>query len=154
MVISQNQQPSLQILTLDIAWPILAALIFIAFFAGTVRGFAGFGDALIFLPLAGFLVPPITAFFLFMVIAAAGPFVLVYDALKTAPTRIYGIISAFMVVFLPLGFWLLTIMDADIFRALTSLLALALVFLMAVLSSPLCLCQFYGRSFGYWWSHF
>lgn len=132
MGISRNPQPSLLTLTLDIAWPILAVLIFIAFLAGTVRGFAGFGDALIFLPLAGFLVQPITALFLFMAIAVWGPIPLVRDAVKTAPFRIYGTISALMIIFLPIGFWLLTIMDADYFRALTATLALVLVFLMVV----------------------
>lgn len=131
-MISQNPQQSSQTLTLDIAWPVLAALITIAFTAGTVRGFAGFGDALIFLPLAGFLVQPITALFLFMAIAAPGSILLVRDAIKTAPLRIYGTISTLMIVFLPIGFWLLTKMDADIFRALTASLALILVFLMVV----------------------
>ena len=132
MQISRNLQLSLLILTLDLAWPILLALIVLAFGAGTVRGFAGFGDALIFLPLAGMLVAPITSLFLFMLIASPGPIPLVKEAVKTAPFRIYGTISALMLLFLPLGFWLLSMMEADYFRALTASLALTLAILMFV----------------------
>ena len=51
----------------------LYLLVFAVILAGLVRGFAGFGTAMIYMPIAGTVLPPVWALAAMMVFDALGP---------------------------------------------------------------------------------
>jgi uncharacterized protein len=98
---------------------------------GLVRGFTGFGTALVYVPVAAKVLGPVEAVvsMLFLDILAAA-------TLTPAALRIANRGEAFRmslggVVMLPVGVWLLTIADPAAFRWIVSLLALGLLVLLA-----------------------
>lgn len=93
--------------------------------AGVVRGFAGFGTAMIFLPFASAVLPPVHALLAMMVMDLVGPLPLVPRALRDATRRHLVWLSLGMVWTLPLGLILLTHMKAEVYRTVLSLVILA-----------------------------
>jgi uncharacterized membrane protein YfcA len=100
---------------------------FAAFVAGLVRGFTGFGTAMIFLPVAGQLLPPITALTVLTVMDFFGPILLVSKAFKDARKSDLIRLLVPMALVLPFALWLLSYADPKIFRYLISLLAICLL---------------------------
>lgn len=112
--------------TLD--WAIVAAA---AFLAGLVRGFSGFGAAMIFMPPAAAILTP----------SVAAPILLIVDGLLTLPlippawrrcnlaevaqVAIPGVLAA------PLGVYLLVTLDAEFLRTGIALVVLALTAALA-----------------------
>jgi len=107
-----------------------ALLIGVVVVAGLVRGFSGFGAALIFMPVASSLIDPRLAagVFLFVDAIVALPLVVrgigVCDWRTVWPAALGGVMLA------PLGAWVLAGGDVLVLRWAISLLALALLGLM------------------------
>ncbi len=107
-ILAQYQSP-------ETLWLVLTILI-----AGLVRGFAGFGSALIYIPIASLFMPPAQVIFALMIFDFPGQLPLVKDAFKNAhmPEVLRLTLGAAFGV--PLGVWLLTQVDPYIFRWLVS----------------------------------
>ena len=105
-----------------LVWLILAATL-----AGVVRGFSGFGTAMIFLPVAGQILDPISALILLMVMDVIGPLPKVPQALKDGHPGDIARLGVGLFVAYPIGIAILTVTDPDFFRYSVSFVALALL---------------------------
>lgn len=108
-----------------LAWLGLAALA-----AGVVRGFSGFGTAMVFMPVAGQVLSPVTALVAMAVMDLVGPLPHVPRALKHAHRRDIVRLCAGLVVALPLGLWVLVSIRPEMFRYGVSLISLGLLVLL------------------------
>ncbi len=97
------------------------------FVAGVVRGFSGFGSAMVFLPVAGQFLSPIVALTVLTVMDAFGPLLAVPKALQDARKPDFLRLVLAMIVVFPMALWLLTQTDPAIFRYLVSIMALFLL---------------------------
>ncbi len=102
----------------------------VAFLAGIVRGFAGFGTAMIFLPVATRVVEPVWAIIILMVMDAIGPLPMIPRALRDGHPRDLMRLFAGTVVALPAGLAVLFWVDPAVFRIAVSVLSLALLVLL------------------------
>lgn len=98
-----------------------------AMLAGLVRGFAGFGTAMVFLPIAGQFVSPFWALSIMVVMDVIGPLPTVPRALRDGHPRDVLRLSAGMLVTLPLGVWVLTLLATEQFRYAVSIISLVLL---------------------------
>ncbi len=108
----------------DLALLLLACAVF---GAGAIRGFAGFGDALFFLPLAGLVLSPVETIMVFVLVAVFGPLPLIKNAWEIADKSIAKPLLIVMAVTTPIGFFILTQLSPDIFRTILSFMAIAVV---------------------------
>ena len=108
--------------TLDLAWIIFGALL-----AGLVRGFSGFGTAMIFLPVASSVVSPIWALTIMVVMDVIGPLPNVPRALRDGHPRDVVRLALGMLVALPAGVLLLSMMAPDAYRYAVSIISLVLL---------------------------
>jgi uncharacterized membrane protein YfcA len=115
-----------------LATPGLVWVICITLVAALVYGFAGFGSALVFMPLATIFLPPPLAIAAFSLSALASLFTVFPGAWQVADKRQTLMIVAMSLVFLPVGLWLLTLAPAVAIR--TAVCALTLVTLAALLA--------------------
>ena len=98
-----------------------------AFTAGLVRGFSGFGTAMVFLPVAGQFLPPITALTVCAIMDFFGPLVLIPRLAKDIRfSELWRLVLAMALVF-PFALWALSKSDPDLFRYLVSCVALVLL---------------------------
>lgn len=97
------------------------------FLAATVRGFAGFGTALVYLPLAAQVLSPFQAITTLVVFDLIGPLPLVRRAVRDCETRDLVRLVSGLVLALPLGLYALTMIPPEIFRYGVSIIALALL---------------------------
>ena len=99
--------------------------------AGIVRGFSGFGTAMIFLPVAGKYFEPVTAIIILTIMDLCGPVLIVPRALRDAykPDLLRLIVG--MIITLPIALYFLLNMETELFRYIVSILALILVFVLA-----------------------
>lgn len=119
--------------------PLLAALqtpglgwLFLAVMAaGLVRGFSGFGSALIIMPAAAAVLPPVQAIIFLTAVELLGPLPNLPAAWRQGAPREVGAMLLAAALALPLGLWGLTRMDPTSFGWLVSLLVLALLPLIA-----------------------
>lgn len=102
----------------------LAWLAFAAFFAGAVRGFTGFGTALVFMPIAGQFMSPIWAIVTLTAMESIGPLPNVIPAWRRADLRQVGLLALACAIALPMGLILLTRMDASLFQIIVCGLAI------------------------------
>ena len=96
--------------------------------AGIVRGFSGFGTALVYLPFAGQVLPPFSALASLLVKDLTVPLIHVPRALREGQPRDVlrlGLGAAFGV---PLGVFALSLVHPDVFRWGVSLVSLGLLF--------------------------
>lgn len=107
-------------------WLALAALL-----AGAVRGFAGFGSGLVFMPVAGAVLPPAQAVVALVVMDVLGPVPNLPNALRTGDLREIGRLGLGMAAGLPLGLAALVWVAPETFRWGVSLIALATVAALA-----------------------
>lgn len=106
------------------ATPGLGWLIGAAALAGLVRGFTGFGAALIYAPVAGIFLPPPEVVLTLVVMDLAGVTLLVRRALATAERRDVLILIAGAVALMPVGLSVLSVLPRDAVRwAVASLAA-------------------------------
>lgn len=101
-----------------------------ALLAGVVRGFSGFGTAMVYLPFAGQLLPPVWTLATLLVIDLFGPVPALPRALRDGHPRDVLRLSAGAFIGLFLGTLLLTAMRPDLFRYAVSLISLVLLPLM------------------------
>jgi uncharacterized protein len=106
-------------------WLILGTVL-----AGFVRGFSGFGTALIFMPVAGQLMPPLWALTVLVVMDVFGPIPNLPRARKDGNLREVALLTVAMALALPLGLMVLTAIRPEIFRYAVSLLAILVPILL------------------------
>lgn len=102
-------------------WPLAG----IAALAGLVRGFTGFGAAMVFVPLAALYLPPIAVIVALMIMDVGGSLMLARGAIPQAQGREVGGLFAGAVVGLPLGVLLLERADPQAFRWIVPAIVLA-----------------------------
>jgi hypothetical protein len=100
--------------------------------AGLVYGFAGFGSALVFMPLATLVVSPPVAVAAFSLSALASLFTVVPGAWKVAERRTVWVMIAACLVFTPLGVAALRLAPAETIR--TAIAVMTLVTLAALVA--------------------
>jgi len=127
------------LVTFDLAW-----ITFGATLAGLVRGFSGFGTAMIFLPVASSVVSPIWALTIMVVMDVIGPLPNVPRALRDGHPGDVARMALGMVLVLPVGVMVLSMMAPEGFRYAVSIIALILLAALimglryrGVLSKPL-----------------
>ncbi|RKT34636.1 hypothetical protein BXY70_0655 [Roseovarius halotolerans] len=99
--------------------------------AGIVRGFTGFGTALIFVPVAGIFLPPAVIVAVMMLTGLASSGALIPRAWGQADRREVGLLAFAALLTVPIGLWLMARLDAQMVRwivaAVAGLTLLALV---------------------------
>ena len=105
----------------------LTFLAFGALVAGVVRGFAGFGTAMIYLPVAAQVLSPFAALTTLMVKDIIAPLMHIPRALRDGqPGDVVRLVLS-AALFVPVGVWVLSIVHPDVFRWGVSLVALSLL---------------------------
>lgn len=122
----------LEALQSALATPGLIWVIGFGMMAALVYGFAGFGSALIFMPLATIFLPPPLAIAAFSLSALGSLFTVFPGAWKSADKRATLMIVAMSLVFMPVGIYLLRILPEVTIR--TGVCVLTLLTLAALLS--------------------
>ncbi|MDO9525148.1 MAG: sulfite exporter TauE/SafE family protein [Gemmobacter sp.] len=115
-----------------LALPGLWVLALAVTLAGLVRGFAGFGSGLVYMPIAGAVLPPAQAVAVLVLIDLIGPMANVPGALRNGAGREVLILVGGMLVGVPLGIWALLALSPESFRWGTSLLGLTTVAALAL----------------------
>jgi uncharacterized membrane protein YfcA len=108
----------------------LVWLIAAVFVAGIVRGFSGFGTAMVYLPVAAQFVSPIWAITTMVIFDMFGPLPLVPRAVRDGNVRDSFRLAAGMIVAVPIGITALSLMPAEVFRYVASG---AIMFLLVLL---------------------
>lgn len=101
-----------------------------AFIAGIVRGFSGFGTAMVFMPVAASVLSPISALVTLTVMDMIGPLPNVPRAWRVANRGDLMRLWFGMALALPVGLFLLTRVSPELFRYGVSLIALVLLVLL------------------------
>lgn len=98
-----------------------------AVIGGLVRGFSGFGTAMVFLPVAAQVVPPFEALTILIVMDLIGPVPNIRRALRDGHPADVMRLSVGAVLALPLGVLVLSLIPPEAFRYAVSLLSLGLL---------------------------
>lgn len=101
-----------------------------AFVAGIVRGFSGFGTAMIYLPIAGLVFSPVWALITLVIMDLVGPLPNMPRALRDGHPRDLARLALGALVALPLGVLLLGAMSPEVFRYGVSTITLLLLVLL------------------------
>lgn len=101
-----------------------------ALLAGLVRGFAGFGTAMIYLPVAGQVLDPFTALTTLIVMDLTAPLIHVPRALRDGHPGDVVRLGLGAALAIPLGVWALMQVAPEVFRWGVSLVALGLLALL------------------------
>ena len=109
------------------ATPGLGYLALAAFVAGVVRGFAGFGTAMVYMPVAATILPPVEALTTLIVKDLIAPLIHVPRALREGHPKDVLRLGVGAAVAVPLGVFFLSIAPADVFRYAVSFLSLSLL---------------------------
>lgn len=128
-----------EILSQTLAMTGLWALCLIYLAAGVVRGFTGFGTALIVVPVAGIYLAPEQILIMIAISGILSNFFLVPSAWHDADRREVGVLAGAALLGMPLGIWLIAAIDATTIRWVVAVIAA--VTLVAVVSG----WQFQGR---------
>lgn len=110
-----------------LAMPGLWLLVLAAVMAGLVRGFTGFGTAMVYLPVAGQVLDPVPALVTLVIIDFIGPIPAVPRAIREGHPRDVLRLVGGLVVGAPIGVAILLVLSPDIFRTAVSLISLALL---------------------------
>lgn len=102
-----------------------------AFLAGLVRGFAGFGTAMVFLPVAAQFLSPFGAILTLIFMDLLAPLPVLRPAWREVHRPDLGRLLAGCALVLPLGLWLLAQVSPEVFRYGVSLLALGMLAILA-----------------------
>ena len=108
-----------------IHWLVLAVVV-----AGLVRGFSGFGSAMIIMPVASSILPPAQAVLFMLSAELIGPLPNLRAALRDGTPRDVGLLGVGAILALPLGLWGLTQFDPDLFGWCVSAVVLGLLALL------------------------
>ncbi len=108
----------------------LAVIVFAAFLGGIVRGFSGFGTALIFLPIATPYLGPFGALIGLTIMDIFGPLPNVRRAWGAVDRGdLFRLVSG-CAIMLPIGLWVLTQVEPEVFRYAVSLLAILMLIIL------------------------
>ncbi len=110
----------------------LAVIIFAALLGGIVRGFSGFGTALVFLPLATPHLGPFGALIALTIMDILGPIPNLRRAWSAVDKRDLVRLLIGCAAVLPAGLWLLTQVAPDVFRYAVSILALLMLAILVL----------------------
>lgn len=99
-----------------LATPGLIWLVLTISVAGIVRGFTGFGTALIFVPVAGICLPPVAVIGVMTVTGIFSNAAVLPRAWPQAHRREVGLLALAAVVTVPIGLWLLGLIDREVIR--------------------------------------
>lgn len=113
-------------LAIDGLWLLIGA----ALVAGVVRGFAGFGTAMVYLPAAAQVLGPFEALTTLVIMDIAGPLIHVPRALRDGHPSDVLRLGAGALIFVPLGVWVLSLVEPEVFRYGVSIIALVLLALL------------------------
>jgi uncharacterized protein len=114
-------------MSLPFDFPILAALVCLAFAAGLVRGFAGFGAAMIYVPAASLMVGPQIAVIILWTMDTIPSLPIVLPALKRTDWKSVLPVAAGYAATVGIGVWFLKHGDTALLRWLISGFILATV---------------------------
>ena len=112
----------------------LPLLIVAVFLAGLVRGFAGFGTAMVFVPIAATVISPVWAIIIMITFDLFGPVALLPRAWRDGEPRDVGLLGIGAVIGLSIGIYFLTRMEPNSFRWLVSGLSMTMLVLLISLS--------------------
>ncbi|GLR89349.1 sulfite exporter TauE/SafE family protein [Bradyrhizobium iriomotense] len=114
----------------DVSLATAMAICAVAFVSSTARGFSGFGSALIFMPLASSVAPPrlVAALLLIIDFVAAAP--LLPDAWRKADRKATAVIVLGALIGVPVGTYLLSVLDPVTTRWIISCFVAALLLLL------------------------
>ncbi|MEM9523984.1 MAG: sulfite exporter TauE/SafE family protein, partial [Pseudomonadota bacterium] len=104
-------------------WPLLAG----AGLSGLVRGFSGFGTAMIFIPIAAQVLPPIWVLTAMVVMDIFGPLPAVPQALREGQLGDIARLGLATLICLPFGVFVLKTLPFDTFRYGVSIITLMLL---------------------------
>ncbi|WP_371171445.1 sulfite exporter TauE/SafE family protein [Aliiroseovarius sp. 2305UL8-7] len=113
-----------------LALPGLGWLVLAAFAAGLVRGFSGFGTALIFLPIAAQVIDPVWAITVLIVMDVAGPAPAIPRALKDGHPKDLMRLLGGTALALPFGLAALFAIDPEVFKLVVSAVSLVMLALL------------------------
>ncbi|WP_306115174.1 MULTISPECIES: sulfite exporter TauE/SafE family protein [unclassified Roseovarius] len=105
------------------ATPGLFWIILVISLAGIVRGFSGFGTALIFVPVAGIFLPPQTVIAVMALTGIASTAALIPRAWRQAARAEVGLLALAAMLTVPVGLWILTILDQITVRWIVAFIA-------------------------------
>ena len=105
-------------------------LILGATLAGLVRGFSGFGTAMVFIPIAGQVLSPIATLTVLFVMDLIGPIPNIPRALRDGQLVDVSRLFVGSLIGAPIGVYLLTLMSEDIFRLSGASFSLLLLLLL------------------------
>lgn len=105
-------------------------LVITALVAGLVRGFSGFGTAMVYLPIAGQILPPFEALTTLMIMDLVGPLPNMPRAIRISDKRDIMRLSLGALVAVPLGVLVLGLIEPEVFRYGVSLVAIILLGLL------------------------
>ena len=114
-------------LSTALAMPGLWMLVGTVFAAGLVRGFAGFGTGMVYLPVAAQVLPPIWAIVTVIVFDIFGPLVIARRALRDAHVPDLARLFGGTALGLPIGLTILFLVSEGVFQTAVSVLALTLL---------------------------
>lgn len=106
-----------------LATPGLIWLILTIGVAGIVRGFSGFGTALVFVPVAGIFLSATDVIAVITLTGIASMAALLPRALKVSETREVGTLGLAALVTVPIGLWLLSLLDQITVRWIVTAIA-------------------------------
>lgn len=121
-----------EVLSQTLSIPGLGWMVLAIFLAGMVRGFAGFGTALVALPILGQYVPPIWTIVVIIVADLIGASLNVPRALRDGQPKDVGVMLLGAVLALPVGLSLLLAISPELFRYIVSVMALIVPGLLMV----------------------
>ena len=107
-----------------------AIMMLVVFLAGIVRGFTGFGSALLAVPALAFIYGPVQAVVIEVLIEVPVCLGLLPTAIKHAERRTILPMIAMFMVFVPVGAVLLIVIDPDLVKILISLFVLFAIVLI------------------------
>ncbi|MDJ0824953.1 MAG: sulfite exporter TauE/SafE family protein [Rhodobacter sp.] len=105
-------------------------LVFAVLLAGLVRGFTGFGTAMVYLPFAGQVLDPVAVLVTLLVIDLFGPLPAVPRALRDGHPRDVLRLGAGALIGVPVGVAILVALNPETFRTAVSVLTLILLTLL------------------------
>ena len=115
-----------------LATPGLIWLVTGAGLAGIVRGFSGFGTAMIYLPIAGQLLSPFEALTTLIVMDMIGPIPNVPRAIREGHPKDVVRLGLGALLAVPVGVWVLSLVAPEVFRYGVSFVAMTLLVLLVM----------------------
>lgn len=107
-------------------------LILVVIIAGLVRGFAGFGSAMIIMPVASSVLSPVEAVIFLIAAELIGPLPNLPAALRDGTSGQAGLLALGALLALPMGLWALSVVDPVFFGWIISIVVLVLLTLVMV----------------------